>query len=117
MQNNDATRVRRSVVNPVPGYGEERMITHGVTIAFEHPTPEVSWKCADGADPEMFHPTDEAELAAAITFCADCPVRAMCLQLGLARQEFGVWGGVLLESGRRLEAVRKPGRPKVVRAA
>lgn len=102
---------------PQPGERvEEKLVTKGVTIAFSHPTPSVAWKCADVNDPEMFHPTDAETLAVAVDFCTDCPVAAMCLQLGVAREEYGVWGGVLLEAGKALAAVRRPGRPKKIAA-
>lgn len=96
---------------------EDRFETKGVTIAFTAPTPHepgLVWACADHPDPELFHPTDEVELAAAQAVCATCPARAVCLDLGLRRDEYGVWGGVLLENGKPLETVRRPGRPRKV---
>ncbi|CAN5301471.1 MAG: WhiB family transcriptional regulator [Nocardioides sp.] len=96
---------------------EEKLVTKGVTVAFAHPTPQAEWKCADVTDPELFHPTDAASLEEAVRFCADCPARALCLELGRSREEFGVWGGVLLEGGKPLTAVRRPGRPKKVEVA
>lgn len=96
---------------------EDRFETKGVTIAFTAPTPlapDLAWRCADHPDPDFFHPVDDAGLAAAQEFCAGCPVRALCLDLGRARDEYGVWGGVLLEGGKPLAAVKKPGRPKKV---
>lgn len=96
---------------------EDRYETKGVTIAFTAPTPldpALAWRCADHPDPEIFHPVDDAALVEAQEFCAGCPVRALCLELGRARDEYGVWGGVLLEGGKPLAAVRKPGRPKKV---
>lgn len=75
-----------------------------------HPTPRTdAWACV-GEDPELFHPTSLDELAQAQEVCAGCPMRAVCLDLGLSRREYGVWGGVLLENGRRLEAPRVAGR-------
>ena len=96
---------------------EDKFETKGVTIAFTAPTPldpGLAWACADHPDPELFHPVDDAALTAAQELCAACPVRELCLELGQRRDEFGVWGGVLLESGKPLAAVRKPGRPKKV---
>lgn len=93
---------------------EDRFDTKGVTIAFTAPTPHdptLVWACADHPDPDLFHPTDDARLAAAQALCATCPVRALCLELGLRRDEYGVWGGVLLDNGRPLESVPRPGRP------
>jgi len=93
---------------------KDSLETKGVTIAFASPTPldpALTWACADHPEPELFHPVDDAALAAAQALCAACPVRELCLDLG-RRDEFGVWGGVLLENGRPLPAVRKPGRPR-----
>ncbi len=93
---------------------EDRFETKGVTIAFTAPTPrdpKLAWACADHPDPDLFHPTDDAGLAAARALCADCPVRALCLELGLRRDEYGVWGGVLLENGKPQSAVPRRGRP------
>ena len=93
---------------------EDRFDTKGVTIAFTAPTPlapGLAWACADHPDPDLFHPTDEATLAAAKAFCAGCPVRELCLDLGRRRDEYGVWGGVLLESGKPQVGVPRRGRP------
>lgn len=90
----------------------ETLTTHGVTVAYAHPTPRaVTWRCADHEDPEVFHPADEATLAVAQAVCADCPARNLCLALGEMRAEYGVWGGVLLEGGKPLARVRRRGRP------
>ncbi len=91
--------------------------TKGVTVAFAAPTPRVAgleWRCADHPDPEMFHPTDEETRSAATAFCAGCPARELCLALGQRRDEWGIWGGVLLEGGKPLAEVRRPGRPRKV---
>ena len=93
---------------------ESTLTTHGVTIAFAHPTPRdaaITWRCADHPNPDVFHPVDEAALAEATAFCAGCPSRNRCLELGVQRGEFGVWGGVLLEAGKR-GRVKKMGRPR-----
>lgn len=88
------------------------LTTKGVTVAYDAPTPRTTgWKCA-GVDPELFFPTDEAGLVDARAFCAACPNRQVCLDLALARQESGVWGGVLLEMGKVLDQPRRTGRPK-----
>ena len=99
---------------------EDRFDTKGVTIAFTAPTPhdpELVWACADHPDPDLFHPTDQADLAAAQALCADCPVRELCLALGLARGEYGVWGGVLLDNGKPQSGVPRRGRPPKVGSA
>lgn len=91
------------------------LVTKGVRVAYRHPTPEgVAWRCADHEDPDLFDPADEETLAAAQEFCGGCHVREPCLALGLARDEWGVWGGVLLENGKPTERVKARGRPKKV---
>jgi hypothetical protein len=50
---------------------------------------------------------EDADIA--LTICADCPVRARCLEYGRGLRADGVWGGRLLSRGvpqRRLRAVR-----------
>ncbi len=87
------------------------MATKAHQIASQHPTPHdrsLEWACV-GADPRIFDPDNVIELANAKSYCVACPARLVCLQLGLQRQEWGVWGGVLLEAGKRLNAPRRPG--------
>ena len=94
------------------------LTTKGVTVAYRHPTPtsDMPWACA-GIDPDQFFPEDDATLAAARGICAGCPVRDVCRELGLARGETGVWGGLLLEDGKVLDGVPVMGRPRKVVAA
>lgn len=100
--------------------GTQTLGTKGITAAMRHPTPRdqtLAWRCADHPTPEIFQPADEQELAAAKKVCAGCEVKTTCIELGIARQESGVWGGVLLEEGEPLAAPRRPGRPKNAAAA
>lgn len=93
----------------------DAITTKAMTVAFAHPTPReesLDWACAGHPDPEAFHPTDEETLAEVQDICSACPARSTCLDLGLARKEWGVWGGVLLEGGKRLDVPRAPGRPR-----
>lgn len=79
-------------------------------LTMQHPTPRTDeWACV-GEDPELFHPDDLTQLAEAQQVCAVCPMKQVCLDLGLARREFGVWGGVLLENGKPRSEPRTPGR-------
>jgi len=90
------------------------LTSQGVNVAYAHPTPVVptqKWACV-GVDPELFFPTSATELAAAQEVCFGCSVRDVCLALGEARSESGVWGGVLLDRGRALENVPVIGRPR-----
>ena len=53
---------------------------------------------------ETFFPSDGVGVAVARRICADCPVKAPCLDYALDnRIEHGVWGGTS-ERGRRLMA-------------
>jgi hypothetical protein len=77
----------------------------------DHPTPRISgWACV-GEDPELFDPVDEEELGWAQSVCDRCPVRKICGELGINRNEWGVWGGTLLEAGKPLATPRRVGRP------
>jgi hypothetical protein len=69
--------------------------------------------CANGADPEMFHPEGLGNAVttrmrtAVLTYCNVCPVRDKCLRYALDNWfeaehqgeygvgKFGVWGGTL----------------------
>lgn len=104
----------QSEVNP-----QAVLTTKGVTVAYRHPTPtapDMDWACA-GIDPDQFFPEDEATLASAQRICAACPLRDVCRELGLARGESGVWGGLLLDDGKVLERVPVMGRPRSTVAA
>ena len=68
-----------------------------------------SWRvhaaCAD-SDAAMFFPAGTlggAAVARAKAVCADCPVRAACLEWAVATgQRSGVWGGRLFRSAQRV---------------
>ena len=48
-----------------------------------------------GADPALFHTADPTAIAAAVTICGRCPIRAACLAYALRLHPNGaVWGGV-----------------------
>lgn len=113
METRNGRRQALTVNEKTSPHGEVVAATKGQRIAYKHPTPRrLDWACADHPDPEMFHPTDAIELAEAKNVCDGCPARAACLRLGLDRDEWGVWGGVLLENGKPLDRPRAPGRPK-----
>lgn len=60
--------------------------------------------------PELFNPITHAEpihrrvvrVRVAAAVCNGCPVKAPCKQAGKKGRESGVWGGVLLQNGRRV---------------
>ena len=94
---------------------DEFLDTKGVTVAFGHPTPRraaYDWGCVDYDNPGVFDPADDDDLAEALSVCASCEVQDLCLALGTNRDEWGVWGGVLLEQGKPIEKVKARGRPK-----
>jgi hypothetical protein len=99
---------------------DELLDTKGVTVAYGHPTPRrpaYHWGCVDYDNPAVFDPADDDDLAEARSVCATCEVRTLCLTLGVNRDEWGVWGGVLLENGKPIEKVKTRGRPKKSSAA
>ncbi len=56
-----------------------------------------------GLDPEIFFPTTEEEAAPALSYCATCRVRDLCLAWALQNGErYGVWGGTTEQMRRRL---------------
>ncbi|MGY5634221.1 WhiB family transcriptional regulator [Streptomyces sp. UC1A3] len=70
---------------------------------------EVRWQddaLCNGQPLEMFVPDKEdAEgLAEAQTYCAPCPVRAICLRYALTYGQRGYWGGTDTAERRRLKA-------------
>ena len=46
-----------------------------------------------GLDPELFYAESGAAVTKAKSFCGACPVQNSCLEWGVSREEFGVWGG------------------------
>jgi len=46
-------------------------------------------------------------IAKAKAICAGCPVRSDCLDEGLRRREWGVWGGLIKEERDEIRAKRK----------
>ena len=57
--------------------------------------------CRD-EDTNIFFPLNDDAAGPALAICAQCPVRAQCLEWALAtRQDDGIWGG-LTENERRV---------------
>lgn len=62
--------------------------------------------CAD-LDPSIFFPSSGAGVDEARRVCADCVVRAVCLEYALAnRIDHGVWGGASERERRRIVKAR-----------
>ena len=78
---------------------------------------ETDWRRAAACrvyEPDLFFPVSSAgagherQLARAVAVCAQCPVRAQCLDFALrTRQVHGVWGG--LTEQQLLHTHRRPG--------
>ncbi|MGW5270393.1 WhiB family transcriptional regulator [Rhodococcus sp. NPDC003994] len=64
-------------------------------------------------DPDLWFAESPAALERAKALCADCPVRAWCLEAALERAEpWGVWGGEIFEQGAVIARKRGRGRPR-----
>ena len=56
-----------------------------------------------GADPDVFFPPDGANAYKGKRICAECEVRAECLEYALENGErFGIWGGLTYKERLRL---------------
>ncbi len=67
-------------------------------------------KCRD-MDPAVFFPSDGIGVQAAQRICAECPVKAECLEFALAdRVDHGVWGGTSERERRRILRTRRSPR-------
>jgi len=65
------------------------------------------------AEPDLFFAEDPLEVERAKGLCAECPVRALCLQGALSRREpWGVWGGEWFVGGTAVGHKRPRGRPR-----
>lgn len=80
--------------------------------------PDRNWQAAAAcasAGPDvtrLFFSDDIGDIAAAKRICATCPVIADCLDAALANNEqWGVWGGQLIVSGKIVMTKRRRGRP------
>ena len=75
-------------------------------------------RCNDGTGSmtELFFSEQLDDIAAAKSFCVECPVREQCLdEAMLGREPWGVWGGELFVNGKIVAQKRKRGRPPKVR--
>lgn len=56
-----------------------------------------------GVDPEVFFPPTEEDASEALSFCAGCAVKDICLAWAVQNGErYGVWGGTTEQQRRRL---------------
>jgi WhiB family redox-sensing transcriptional regulator len=59
-------------------------------------------KCRD-LEPTVFFPSDGIGVQVACRICAECPVKAPCLEYALTnRVDHGVWGGTSERERRRI---------------
>lgn len=74
-------------------------------------TDDMDWSgavCAQ-ADPEEWFPESGSPAALAKRLCGSCPVRAACLEKGLANGEgYGIWGGLTARELRSHPDWREP---------
>jgi WhiB family redox-sensing transcriptional regulator len=73
----------------------------------------LEWKAqaaCRGLDTTVFFSDDEADTAAAIAVCENCPVRQACLDFAIdTRQHDGIWGGLTEIERRRVRRRRQAG--------
>ena len=72
---------------------------------------ETSWmvqgRCRE-LPPEIFFPSDGVGVEVARRYCAECPVKAPCLEYALENHiEHGVWGGCSERERRRIARSRR----------
>jgi WhiB family redox-sensing transcriptional regulator len=68
--------------------------------------------CRSHHDPDLWFSESPAELEQAKQLCSECPIRLVCLDSALSRQEpWGVWGGEIFEHGAVIPRKRPRGRP------
>lgn len=75
--------------------------------------PPTVWRrdaaCQDSGE-EFVDVTSGQGQKLADTYCIECPVMVQCADYGRATRAYGVWGGDVIEDGRRVTA-RPVGRP------
>ena len=65
------------------------------------------------SDADLWFAEDPRELERAKEMCAQCPLKAACLQAALDRAEpWGVWGGEIFDHGAVVARKRPRGRPR-----
>jgi len=59
-------------------------------------------------NPNLFYPPPGMNAREAVKFCQECPVRSLCLEYSIiARELYGVWGGVVEQDRRRMIRARE----------
>ena len=94
------------------------MNAHLTTAAAVELLDPLSKDCPDDVpcrvnDPDLWFADTPAEMERAKALCRECPARTACLAGALARREqWGVWGGEIIERGAIVAHKRPRGRPR-----
>ncbi len=102
------------VTNDSGGSGTAAGVVAGALVDLLGVTPTAGQDlpCLRG-DADRWFAESPSVLEEAKSLCAQCPIRAECLDGALARGEpWGVWGGEILERGRVIPRKRPRGRPR-----
>jgi WhiB family redox-sensing transcriptional regulator len=90
----------------------------GEVIFSFRPEPWMKRAACAGMDYEMFFPERGQSVIAAKTVCAQCAVRAICLDYAMSINErHGIWGGTTEKERRVLRRQRGSTRPRPRRHA
>lgn len=84
-------------------FGTEELVWEGEELSLDGPLAWQMRALCSQTDPEAFFPEKGGSTREAKTICAECEVRAECLEYALANDErFGIWGGLSERERRRL---------------
>lgn len=100
------TRLRPGVYDEASVLAIAAAGTYRPAVKVEWGVEEEAWlgdALCKGSDPEWWHPPRGASLAAQKAVCAECTVRAECLEYAMrTHQTVGVWGGTSERERRRI---------------
>lgn len=106
MNTTDYKRQLRGTTAHASEIGKPSPVLLRLAAAFDRAEWMDDGRCR-GMNPDFFHPErgDNVGLRRAKAVCADCPVKALCLDHAMATKEkIGVWGGM---SERERRALRE----------
>lgn len=85
------------------GFETKGSVWEGKELSLDGPLAWQMRALCSQTDPEAFFPEKGGSTREAKTICAECEVRAECLEYALANDErFGIWGGLSERERRRL---------------